>query len=81
MTVPTQIKTFPVTEGNKNVSLIDINKKIYMYIKTSPQIIRIEQYTCIILFIILSDIDKLMVHVIFKDDVYEAYCKRYASKN
>lgn len=79
MTVPTQIKTFSVTEGNKNVSLIDINKKIYMYIKTSPQIIRIEQY--IILFIILSDIDKLMVHVIFKDDVYEAYCKRYASKN
>lgn len=36
MTVPTQIKTFPVTEENKNVSLIDINKKIYMYIKTSP---------------------------------------------
>lgn len=27
MTVPTQIKTFPVTKGNKNVSLIDINKK------------------------------------------------------
>lgn len=32
MTVPTQIKTFPVTEGNKNVSLIDINKKnIHVY--------------------------------------------------
>lgn len=32
MTVPTQIKTFSVTEGNKNVSLIDITKKnIHVY--------------------------------------------------